>query len=204
MRIHLLAALVLLGCNTESYDYSGFQMDDYMALDGERWWRYASESEEWKLEIEKVLPVQKKGTTEVVTLEYSVYDPSELLFSLDWSSDSSNGILIHGYSVEGGDTVVFDEPAIISEFRAVKGDVFTTETGAGTVTSTFSTVEGCPNLWVSEPWDCVVMIIDDGGVGMPFAGTWSLAADWGPSRILFDGDSDPWVLAEGHWAALED
>jgi hypothetical protein len=71
----------------------------------------------------------------VVTIDYGVLDPAELLYSIDWSSDSSNGIQVHGYSVEDGDAVNFDTPVSMSDYRMVPGDIVETVTNGVTFTA---------------------------------------------------------------------
>ena len=85
----LLIALSIFACGGTTTTYSGHTTNSYMALDGVRSWTYTNDGLPYGLEIEKLPETEMSGDTEIVTLEYSVEDPAQLLGSIDWSSDSS-------------------------------------------------------------------------------------------------------------------
>ena len=209
MRLSLfIGGLMMTACDTDNYQYAGHNTYEYFVYDGERTWKYRQEDLgiEWRMEARKS-GVVDKGSTQVVTIDYGVLDPSELLYSIDWSSDSSNGIQVHGYSVEDGDTVAFDTPVSMSEYRMVPGDTIETVTNGITYTAELVGVESCANDWVTDPWECLHFSISDGvddASSAPFVGDWWLAADWGTSRFQPAGYDTPWILSEAVWSPEED
>mgnify|MGYP006064907045 CR=1 FL=1 len=208
MRLTLfVGGLMLTACDTDNYNYAGHNTYEYFPLDGERTWKYRQDdlSIEWRMEINKSVTAQV-GDYDIATFDYSVLDPAELLYSIDWSSDSTNGILIHGYSVEGGDTVSFETPVAFAEYRMIPGDVAETTTNGVTYSAELVGVESCANDWVTDPWECLHFSISDGTDGAssaPFVGDWWVAADWGTSRFQPAGYDTPWILSEALWAPTE-
>jgi hypothetical protein len=195
---------MMTACDTDNYQYAGHNTYEYFVFDGERTWKYRQDdlSIEWRMEARKS-GVVDKGSTQVVTIDYGVLDPAELLYSIDWSSDSSNGIQVHGYSVEDGDAVTFDTPVSMSDYRMVPGDMVETVTNGVTYTAELVGVESCANDWVTDPWECLHFSISDGvddASSAPFVGDWWLAADWGTSRFQPAGYSTPWILSEAVWS----
>ncbi len=204
----LLIGALFVGCEGSSYDYAGHNTYEYFALDGQRTWKYRQDdlSIEWRMEVTKTSTEDRNGT-EVVTLDYSVLDPAELLYSIEWSSDSSDGILIHGYRIEEGYSASFTEPMIVAEYRMNPGDVVESVADGVTYTSTLVGVETCENDWVVDPWDCLHFSISDGVDGegsAPFVGDWWFAADWGTSRFQPVDYSSNWILSEALWSPDDD
>ena len=136
--------------------YTGYTPHKYMPLDGNRTWRYGNDGMSFELSVEKV-DAQLVDTTEIVTLEYAKHEPYELLATIDWSSDSIDGILIHGYTLTNQGGMEFDTPVAFADYRMVPGASIETTTNDITFTSNFIAVEKCPNDWVSEEntWDCL-------------------------------------------------
>ena len=205
MRLSLfVGGLMMTACDADNYQYAGHNTYEYFVFDGERTWKYRQDdlSIEWRMEARKS-GVVDKGSTQVVTIDYGVLDPAELLYSIDWSSDSSNGIQVHGYSVEDGDAVTFDTPVSMSDYRMVPGDMVETVTNGITYTAELVGVESCANDWGTDPWECLHFSISDGvddASSAPFVGDWWLAADWGTSRFQPAGYSTPWILSEAVWS----
>ena len=201
----IISMLLLTACNGPMTGYTGHSTHEYMALDGDRSWRYVNDGIEFDLSVEKVETKDANGT-EVVTLEYSEYDPFKLLGSIDWSSDSSDGIMVHGYALEGQEAVSFDTPIGVSEYQMIPGDSVTTETNGSTFTSTFEAVESCPNDWVDEDWECLKFVIesDSEASAYPFVGQWWLANAWGASQFIAEngpfGTESTWVLSQAQWS----
>jgi len=219
--------ILFLGCSGPKYDYGGFSTHKYFPLDGsQRSWTFYTDAETWLLHAEMLTPHQREGSTSIATIEYTRTDPYALLYTVKWSSDSSNGIQIHGYSqesdgsssggddtasgsddtgvdsVEPGTWVDFSPPISFSKFQMAAGDKVTSSTGGVTYTSTFEEVEKCPNNWATETWDCLRFVLESSSSTdvPPFVGTWWLATDWGPSWFQPPGLSDPWVLTEAKWS----
>lgn len=199
-----LTSLGGCGGGTNPYRSGGFSTSDYMPLDGDRSWRYSQDDEavDWQMVVEKVPQTTTVDITEIVTLEYSEYangSAGDLLYSIQWSSDSSDGVLIWGYTDEvSGESVSYDPPVTFGRRQMVTGDSYTTTTGGRDFTTTFEVVESCPNNWRSD-WDCLKFVLDDGDgdddAGPPFAGTWWMASSYGASRFIPTGYTDAWVLA---------
>ena len=194
----LSASLVLLpGCGVEAGGY-GHSLYQYFPFEEERSWEYAMDDDSagYILEVEKVAATDQQGV-EVATLEYRKQG-SDLLYSVDWSSDANGGVRIHGYSVQGGDSVRFDTPVQFADSQMSSGDQVVTETQGMTFTATLQGIEECPNLWTSEVWDCAHITLDDGDgddmTGPPFAGDWWGAGSWNASRFQNTGWSADWVL----------
>ena len=204
----ILSMILLTACEGPKTGYTGHSTHEYMALDGTRSWRYVNDGTDYQLNVEK-LESQMVGDTEVVTLEYAEFDPYLLLGSIQWSSDSSDGIMIHGYSVEGQDSLTFDPPILVADYQMVPGEVSTTETGGSIFLSTFDAVETCPNEWVDDDWECLKFTIttESGVSTYPFVGTWWLANAWGPSRFIAENGpfsaSSEWILSQAQWSGGE-
>ncbi len=198
-----LASLVL-ACTGTGPIYNGVQTYEYFPIEGERTWRYAMEDDSagYLLEVEKVDSRSENGT-EVVTLEYRRSDTMDLLYSTTWSSDAAGGIRVYSYEMQGGESVTYSPPVEFAEYTMRPGDEVVTETGGMTFTSTYVGVENCPNLWVSDVWECLHFSIDDGDgddmVGAPFAGDWWIAGSWGPSIFQPTGWTSPWVLTNAYY-----
>lgn len=194
---------LLLACDGGESQYGGHNVYEYYPLDKERSWKYAMDDDSagYILEVEKVASVDQQGV-EVATLEYRKQD-SDLLYSVDWSSSSASGVLIYGYTVQGGDTVSFDTPVQFADYQMQAGDQVMTETNGMTFTATFQGIEECSNLWTSEVWDCAHVTLDDGDgddmTGPPFAGDWWGAGSWNASRFQNTGWTADWVLTAAYF-----
>jgi hypothetical protein len=216
MRTHLgtlpalaLAALLLgSACKGGGYTYEGQKLSDYFPLYGEPHWEYAldGDAEGKQMTVDKNPVTQKDGDRELVTLDYALSKPSvQLLTSIVWSSDSSDGVLVHSMTDQlTGTTTTYDPPVIVAEATMTVDDVIETETGGSTFSTTYVGQEDCPNLWVTDTdedvWECVHIKVDDGdgdpNSGPLFAADWWWAADWGTSRFLARGNSGQWILLD--------
>lgn len=202
--IHLAPTLLLLACNSSTSTYNGHSTYEYFPLDGERSWKYAMDNDSagYLLEVEKMATADQGGT-EVVTLEYRKEDTGDLLYTVDWSSDSAGGILIYGYEEQGGASVTFDTPVQVAEYKMMGDDQVVTQTNGMTFTSTMIGIEDCTNLWSSDTWECLHMELDDGDgdnlAGPPFAGDWLMAGSWGASRFQPTGWQAEWVLTNAYF-----
>jgi hypothetical protein len=203
-----VALMATTGCSGSSFGYSGYNTHDYFAVDGDRTWKYVQDDDSlaWRMEVDKANTPRMVGDTAIYTFEYSIFDPSELLYSIDWSTDSVDGIVIHGFAVEGGESVSFATPVVISEPQMAPGEQIATATDGYSFTSTFTSTATCPNDWVTDDWDCLHFTISDGTddtSSPPFVGDWWFAADWGTSRFNVPGYTSDWVLSEANWESLE-
>jgi len=196
------------GCAGTAYEYAGYSTHEYFAMDGNRAWEYVSDNEDttWKMQVDKLVPVEEADSKEIVTLEYSKQDPAEYLFSVKWSADSSDGIQIHAWD-DGSGWTDLDTAVNLSEYQMVPGDTVESSGGGYDFTATFNQVVSCPNHWISEDntWDCLHFTLDDGDgdpmSGPPMAGDWWLAKGWGASSFIPTGYDEAWVLSDGDWTA---
>ncbi len=196
------------GCDPDII-YTGFNVVDHFPLDGDqRDWEYESfdETVDWTLSVEKQGTTQQDGAS-VVSLEHANDDTADLYWEVKWSSDSSDGVLIHGFThiYGGGDEVSFSPPIQFAHKQMVPEDAITTDTGGYTWTSTFQGVEGCETYWVpgwSEE-DCLVFELDDGD-GMPetngiIVGSYWLVSRYGPAWLDLDAYEGVWNLSGFDW-----
>ncbi len=202
----LLAPLLLaLGCNGPSFGYDGQNIYKYFPLDGERDWSYANDASDvdWTLYV-KLVDSEIRDGTEVATLSYQekgdVGEVGEPLFSLEWSSDSNDGVLIHKYTDDvTGESTTFSPALIFGEHQMNVGESVETTTGGTTFTSTFVSSATCQTHWSTEDWDCLHFTLDDGGADLPFSGDWYIATNWGAAQMRFTGDTADWVLTEANY-----
>jgi len=209
----LLCLSALASINTAcepEYRYVGYNVVDHVPLDGsQREWEYDSfdETIDWTLLVEKQGTAQLSGAS-VVALEHSNDDTADLYWEVKWSSDSSNGVQIHGFTniYGGGDEVVFTPPIQFADKQMKPDDTITTDTGGYTWTSTFQGVEGCETYWVPG-WaeeECLVLNLDDGD-GMPetnsiIVGSYWLVPRYGPAWMDLDAYEGVWNLSGWDWA----
>ena len=98
-----LVALTLTACGTPDYQYAGYRTYEHFPLDGaERSWLYKHQEKDFLMAVEKLSDPASAGSKRIHTLRYAQEDPYRLLYSIKWSSDSTDGVEIHGYLVEEG------------------------------------------------------------------------------------------------------
>jgi hypothetical protein len=219
MRTSLLVftALSLSSCGEPKYDYAGYRTYEHFPLDGERYWSYQSSSQEHMLDV-SIESTEFKGDTAVKTLRYVNASLDSLMYSIKWSSDSRNGVQIHGYMLEegvdtsGGDDTGVGSDAIvgvwvdfspalhITEHQMAPGGIVKSEGNGVKYTSTFAAVEKCENNWADTPWDCIRVVIEsDEAEPAPFVGTWHWATEFGTSLFQPLGAETPWMLTDFDW-----
>lgn len=233
MRLVLIAlsALTVGGCTEPEYKYAGFRTYDYFPLDGTRTWKYKHAVHDYLLEVDMETEPEVEGATRIHTLRYKQDEPSRVLYAIKWSSDSTDGVQIHGYIVEnepaevsedgddtgepsGGDDtastavdtitdgwVDFDPPLQLTEYQMAPGDVLKSSAGGDDYTSTFEETESCPNDW-RDDWECLRLVIESSSSDpAPFVGTWHWATEYGTSLFEPVGEAAPWTLVEATWFA---
>ena len=205
MRTPLFLTAALLGCSGSSFQYAGHDVYKYYPLDGDRAWEYANVDEDWLLEVNKVSPTVTVDDVEVITLEYSIKDPYSLLYSVDWSSGAADGVMIHGYAIEGGESLSFETPIQFAEHEMVSGEANTTDTDGYSFTSTFVAVETCYNHWTTDDWQCLHFEVSEASdANLPFLGEYWIATRWGTSAMLTQGDDNEWILTQGSYSSGEE
>jgi hypothetical protein len=199
----LAASMSLVACGPAT-TFRGASVNEYLPLEGDRAWEYIQcDPDDDNCEADAgfdILLVEKSpntttsGSAEVVTLDYAVLDPTTLLHSIEWSSDSKNGILIHGWTDAEGERTSYSKPVEMSNYTANKGDVFDSSTDGLSFSSEFYGEEQCPNHWVSEPYKCIHFELTGGDGSEPFLGEWWFAQSWGMVKFHSVESSAPWVL----------
>ncbi len=221
----LATALLLTACAGEKFGFAGQRIYEYVPLDGERWWEYVpcqpgddgndfytgnpcpAEGETVPtLRADKLSATRMKGRTEVVTIEYGIEEPAQPLFAIEWSSDSRDGVQIHGLTdLETGAATPFNPPILVSEPEATADEVFETTTAGITFTSTYASITPeCPKRWnTPDEWECLGFTIDDGGAsGAPFVGSFWFAQSYGTIALQPAGEEVAWVLNSAEWAPV--
>jgi hypothetical protein len=204
-----LLALGLLApsCGGSTYNYVGYRMDKQFPLDGDREWQYLNDNEgvEHPIRVEKLSTPRMVDTIAVYTLEYYNEETGDIVRSVDWSSDSINGVLIHAYThyEAGEDPVEFDPPIQFADDEMAPGASVVTETGGYTFTSTLEGSEPCPNHYVPDWDECLRMTLDDGdgddSAGALVAGEYWLVPSFGTAWFRMTPDSDNWRLWKHSW-----
>ena len=221
--------LAMTACGTPDYQYAGFRTYDHFPLDGmTREWTYKHPEKDFLMHVEKMENPATLGPKKIHTLLYAQEDPYRLLYSIKWSSDSTDGVEIHGYMVEenanlgdngGGDDggatdtgmvgedvvtgqwVEFSQPLQLTEFQMAPGEVVVSSGGGVDYTTTFETMEGCPNDWRAD-WECMKIVVESSEVNpAPFVGTWHWATRFGTSLFQPQGENSPWTLVTAEYIA---
>lgn len=220
----LIALAATVGCASPSYDYSGYRTYDHFPLDGERYWNYQSANKDYLMDV-RIDSTEYVGNKAVRTLRYENANLASVLYWIKWSSDSANGVQIHGYMIEepaatnpnddadggedtgdaGTDAVVgtwvdFSPPLAITSHQMTPGETLETAANGVTYTSTFAAVETCANNWADTPWDCLKIEVEsDETDPPPFVGTWHWATEFGTSLFQPKGENSPWILTDFDW-----
>ncbi len=209
----LLTAFLAIGCNSKddgSSDWEGSSSNDsghtdsgYLASDhfplSPAVWTYVNESEDFMIEA-SVVSTETVSGTEVATFEYvNVDEGNTLLFNIKWSSDSVNGIQIHGYTLSDASWVNFSQPLQIVERLVELNSSVESSVDGYAYSASFEAYENCPNLWTVD-WNCMkVVITSEEPNAAPFLGTWHWAAEFGTSLFKPEGAEHPWQLASQEW-----
>jgi len=209
-----IAPLALGACEPpDNYTYGGTPMSTLFPFDGLRTWEFihSDTAVTYKLEAAMRRDSEKDGTINIYTVDYAkrcvAADDScvdgEILWSLEWSSDTTEGVRIHGSNVgDDESTWVMYEPPIVLALSEMKvDDVVETTTAGHTFSSTLFNFESCPVYLQAEWEDCAHIIISDVGgdqlSGYPIAGEyWAIA---GRNVVAIDLETD-----EGLWQLSKD
>ena len=205
--VALLALTVACGPDTDRYTYGGYDMSSHFPLDGSRLWEYLSDSPDvsWTLEVEKT-GTATASTYEVITLEHVNGDTVESLFDVEWSSDSINGVKIHGYEdfAGGSGPISFDPAVQFASRQMVPGDSVETETGNTTFTATFAGLTDCATHWAPD-WDeldCLVVTVETAnGAHTAVTGSYTVVPRYGSAYLDLDYYDGLWNLADHTWSA---
>lgn len=230
----LLATLLVgTGCEGRKFDFAGSSMWERFKLDGERSWTYANESPDIQdiLTVEKV-DTRQSGSVDVVKLAYFLTGAAaedgtlpepELLYEVEWSSDSVGGVQIWSYAdIVGETSVSFDDPLVFAAAEMSADESITSESNGVSITATYRGIIELGNGWTDREWSSAHIEIDDGdgdyATGLPFAGHWWIANTYGtnqfaptgylPNDSAFDPNSDSpsgenWYLTEATFEGTE-
>ena len=240
----IITALGMSACSGSSYTYAGYQIFDHFPLDGQRSWEYANDeiTIDYKMEIRMSELETVNDDMKVHEFQYYNQDTGSLLMTVTWSSDSSNGVNIHGFQTfedsggggtggpggpggddtgdtglgsdaaggPGGGAGSYDftaDPVQFGQAEMAPGDSVTSSGGGWNFTSTFESVEPCPNHWVGEDWDeCLRFTLDDGvdgPGGAAIAGSYWIVPRYGIAWMQLEGDPDVWRLVKANWSPTE-
>jgi hypothetical protein len=206
-------ALGLFACNgapNDQFTFSGFDMTDYFAFDGERTWEYISSDTSvayfWVAELSQdVEEVDGKKVYTVDTTKDCVgNDPTcvegELVRSLRWSVDATDGVEIHSYAIGTDARVDLSPPLQLATAKMKKEDVVETTTDGTDFSSTFASIETCPVQWNVEWDDCIRFDLDDGdgdlSVGHPLTGQFWVITGFNLVAQSVPGESGRWELSD--------
>ncbi|MCO4744061.1 MAG: hypothetical protein KC912_04685 [Proteobacteria bacterium] len=211
----LVFALMLSACDGEgsAVSVTGKAVPDFFPFDGaERSWTFESDTELEHRMVGVMNPEKElinDGATEVITVDYSlvcVDEDDTTCTGSDYrtvrmSSDAGNGVLLYGISVNGGDELTFDPPAVLGDRSALIDEEWVTETGGTTITSKFTGSEDCAIRWTDEWNDCIVLEIDDGGANTGIAGTIWAVASYNMVAMQIGADTGRWELSSATFVA---
>lgn len=201
----LVVLLCVSGCGGGTYQYAGYGMDDFFPFDGERTWEYINTdfTIPYKLVATLDSEARVKDSTKIYSIDYEkeCLDPKSkecanegYLRTVEWSSDPTDGVLLHSIEDIGGRTV-FNTPISLAASRMTVGDTVVTETDGVTYTATFDVVSSvCPIQWVDEWTDCPKITLDDGGAGAPLAGEYYAIGGYNVVAMELTGDTGQWQL----------
>ena len=122
-----------------------------------------------------------------------------------WSSSTTDGVFVFGYSVDGGALVELSPPVKIANDEAQRDDFVETKSGGLSWKSTLLGVEECP-IALNANWDeCSVFEVtadanDDGepeaDAGYPVAGTYWMTKGNGTAALEIVTEAGQWQLSD--------
>lgn len=202
----MLFALALFGCGGPGYTYGGSEVWQLFPFDGTRTWEYISTdtSLSYKLLVTSIGEAEAIDGTNVYTLDYTTEcvaaDPDcvdgEILWKLRWSSDPTDGVLIHAFDVGAGMQDIV--PPMQMTFDTMKkGEVAETTTGGANWTSTMLGTESCPIAMAANWEECGLFeVAVDAGDGFPMAGKWWATKGNGVAAMELATQTGRWELSD--------
>lgn len=196
---------LLLACAGNSPTYIGSVVWDTFPFDGERTWEFTSSDTTltYKLvatsdqEPEAVDGVNRYVVdywTRCLGADEECVD-GESLRTIQWSSDVSGGVFVHGYSEGGGAFAQLTPPLHVAKDVMKRDEVLETVTGGATWTSTMVGEDTCPVL-LADDWNCVIFdIASDTGDGYPLAGRYWTVKGTGFSAMEIATETGQWQLS---------
>lgn len=181
---------------------------DMFPFDGEREWTYVSTDASLVYKLVATcdgIPEVMNGAN-VYTVHYKVECvgnsetcvTGERLFVLRWSSNNTDGVYIHAYSV--GDPIQFIDfvpPLHIAYDDMNNEDAIQTKTNSALWTSTMGPIRECPVRMSGDFDNCGTWTITTNqGDGFPIAGQWWASKGLGVAAFQLATDSGQWQLAQ--------
>lgn len=158
-----LLVLAMQGCNPQNTAYTGRSVSEYFPLYGtvrEATFKNDDASIGDKLIVEKLSEAELADGTDVSTFEYYLESSTakELHGTVEWSSESSDGVRIHGYAEGSAGVTAFDPPISVSPTNdkwQTGDEPVCTETGGFTFRAELIGFEDCPVSWGPDWNDCM-------------------------------------------------
>lgn len=207
-----LFVAALAGCGQNQFDYPGQSVWELFPFDGQRTWDYVSTdaSLAYKMIATSLNEPEPMDGRNVYTVDYAKEcvgtDPDcidgDLLRRIQWSSDSSGGVFVHGFAVGSAEITALSPPLQVALDPHERAEFVETETGGATWTSTLLGNEPCP-IRMNANWDeCAKLEITvDAGDGYPIAGLWWATLGHGVAAMEIATETGQWqasdVLCEG-------
>jgi hypothetical protein len=188
------------------YSFSGANMSEFFPFDGDsRTWQFINEDEtlSFKMNAEVLFEeaTGQPGSRVYPVVYYSdcpSNDPAcvdgEEFFRIHWQSTDSDGVSIHGYSVEGGEVIELKPPIQLSDKDGKRGDIIETKTGGTTWTSELVSFEACP-VRMNVNWEECAHFRLDGDGTYPLQGDWWAIVQYNVVAMQLDGAEGMWQLS---------
>jgi len=206
--------LFLVGCGGSGEgSYPGAEIWQYFPFDGLRTWQFihTDTAVTYKLEASMRRDSDSIDHVNLYTVDYAkrcvAADDScvdgEILWSTEWSSDSTRGVQIHRSNVGDDESTwgLYVPPIQVAEGTMKVDDAVSTTTAGSTWDATLFNFEACPVYLQAEWEECAHIIVSDEGgdtlSGYPIAAEyWALP---GRNVVAIDLGTD-----EGMWQLSED
>jgi hypothetical protein len=185
----------------------GTQVWQMFPFDGEREWKYVSTdaSLTYKLVANCDGLAERLNGKNVYTVRYTVECVTasetcvtgERVFTLRWSSDTTDGVFIHAYSLGEDPFIDFDPPLQITYDDMNFEEVIGTETGGSYWESTMGQIGECPLRMAVDFGSCGTWTVTSSvGDGYPIAGQWWAVEGAGITAFQLSTDTGVWELAQ--------
>lgn len=205
---------LLVGCSGPTDPGGpGFVMEGYFPFDGDRTWRFLNDDQAVPYRL-----IGRMSNTEGSNGRYTVAFERECVtagvdctdgprWSTTWSSDATDGVFLHAWSLEGGAETALDPPLQVSDARAERGEVMESDTAGTHFTSTLERLEACPVAMAADFDTCArISISADSGEVPPLTGTYWAASGFNVVAMELAWDEGRWELSnhdcqgcDGQW-----
>jgi hypothetical protein len=195
----------VMGCDDYQPGLQGLQTWEMFPFDGERSWDYISTdgAVPYKLIARSSAEAAELiGGTFVYTVTYETEcledtgdcESGVVLYSLRWSSNTTDGVRIHGYDLGSG-AEELDPPLTIALDEMLADESATTEIDGVTWTSTLMGLESCPIFLIAD-WDDCGHFVVEGDEALPIPGDWWATQGAGVAALELAGAEGQWQLSD--------